>query len=566
MAIGISILTFWTKGYSFIDNQSKEYYLMQSRMLADNFALTQANTEEDYKEFVKTYSDKYKVRITLINQDGDVVADSSEDIKIENHATREEVVKALKGEDSSIVRYSKTMGKEYYYSAIGISSGSFTGIIRVSLPLSQLKELDDKLISSIDISIILCLVVAIILAFYFTKVLSKPIDEVTKAAEEISNGNYSIKIYTREKGQIARLAYAFNKMALTLKSNVSKLTRKNIELEAMLSSMSNGVVAIDNTDAILFNNKAFSKMIDSKSKDLNGKSLYNVVRNSIIFDSIQEVRANKEKVIKEGYLTLNENRIIRVIATHLSKESGKSFGILIIIEDITQIRKLESMRSDFVSNVTHELKTPLTSIRGFVETLKNGAMKDPIVLEKFIDIIDIEVERLYSLIQDILLLSEIESKTENKPMPSDIGKCIEEVIELLRPNVDEKIQITSEVQLNLPPFYCNIHRIKQLLINILDNSIKYTQEGIISIECREDNHYLVIIIKDTGIGIEDKYIERIFERFYRVDKGRSRKQGGTGLGLSIVKHIVELYAGSINIDSKIGSGTKFEIRLPYRKD
>jgi two-component system phosphate regulon sensor histidine kinase PhoR len=401
-------------------------------------------------------------------------------------------------------------------------------------------------------------------AAIFTKLLTKPINEVAKAAERISDGDYNIKIYTRDKSVVGKLARAFNIMAVNLKSNISSLTQRNAELEAMLSSMEAGVVAIDDSSDILFYNRSFEKICNNSKSITSGQSLFTLFRNAAVFDAIDEVKEMKCSVMKEGSISGQGLRYIRVTGTPLGLDGEKSFGILLIIEDITQLKKLENMRRDFVSNVTHELKTPLTSIRGFIDTLKSGAMKEEAVANRFLDIIDIEAERLFSLIQDILILQEIESKREFERVPSDLNECVNAVIELLHPEIqDSPIQISFEPQPYLKPFYCNPDRMKQLLINLLDNAIKYTEEGTITVSLKEEENDLILSVKDTGIGIEKEYLSRIFERFYRVDKGRSRKQGGTGLGLSIVKHIVELYNGNIQVNSTLGVGTEFIITLPY---
>lgn len=349
-----------------------------------------------------------------------------------------------------------------------------------------------------------------------------------------------------------------------MKETVENLTHRNAELEAMLSSMTGGVVAIDDSNEILFFNKAFLEIIGIH-KEIYGQPLYNILRNAAVFQIIEKVREDNKSVTKDGILLYGGNRNIRITATPLGREGEKWFGVLLIIEDVTQIKKLENMRSDFVSNVTHELKTPLTSIRGFIDTLKNGAIKEEAVANRFLDIIDIEAERLYILIQDILLLSEIESKQEKNTVPCDVNQITTDVIELLQPKLTNKVQIIFEPIENLRPLSCNQDRIKQLFINIIDNAIKYTEEGTITVECKEDSNSLVIKVKDTGIGMEPEHLTRIFERFYRVDKGRARKQGGTGLGLSIVKHIVELYNGTIRVNSQLGEGTEFEIRIPYER-
>lgn len=230
---------------------------------------------------------------------------------------------------------------------------------------------------------------------------------------------------------------------------------------------------------------------------------------------------------------------------------------------VLAMKKVENMRREFVSNVTHELKTPLTSIKGFVETLKAGAIEDPKIAHKFLDIIEIESDRLSNLISDTLLLSEIESKKDTKREPCDVNAVITEVVELLQPKVKEHVRLIFHPDSSVRPYSCNRDRLKQLLINLVDNGLKATEFGAVTITCKSTVSQLVIEVSDTGIGMEEEQLDRIFERFYRVDKGRSKAQGGTGLGLSIVKHIVELYNGTIEVASKPGVGTEFTVKLPY---
>lgn len=230
---------------------------------------------------------------------------------------------------------------------------------------------------------------------------------------------------------------------------------------------------------------------------------------------------------------------------------------------VLAMKKVESMRREFVSNVTHELKTPLTSIRGFVETLKAGAIEDPKIANKFLDIIEIESDRLSNLISDTLLLSEIESKKETRREPCEVNEVITEVVDLLQPKVKEHVRLIFHPDASVRPYSCNRDRLKQLLINLVDNGLKATEFGAVTVSCRSTASQLVLEVSDTGIGMEEGQLDRIFERFYRVDKGRSKAQGGTGLGLSIVKHIVELYNGTIEVTSKPGVGTEFTVKLPY---
>ncbi len=556
-ALGISLTAFWGKGYSLISNQSKEYYLMQARYLGDLFTFEALNG--DYDNFVDTYSEKNNIRITIIDKNGDVLADSGSDGVLENHKNRTEIKKALDGKEGYAIRYSQTLKETYCYSAIPINNDFFQGVLRASVPMKEVSVMRDYMIQAAILVAAVCLVVALFIAYVFSKKLTKPIEDITSAAEKISHGDYNTTIYTKEKDQIGRLAGSFNRMSENLKETIQSLVSRNIELETMLSSIQGGVVAIDQSNKVLFYNSKFADMVGNPNKDYLGCQFYNEVHNESIYEAIAFSKKNEIDYVKEG--TWN-GYFIRTTATPLADENS-TIGVLLIIEDTTEIKRLENMRSDFVSNVTHELKTPLTSIRGFVDTLKNGAMEDQKVALRFLDIIDIEAERLSDLIQDILLLSEIESKQDVDVESCNVNRVINEVKALLESEFSGEVKLKIEVEPYIRPYYCNPGRLKELLINLLDNACKYTEVGSVKLTCMEANNNLYIRVEDTGIGIEREHLSRIFERFYRVDKSRSRKQGGTGLGLSIVKHIVELYDGRIKVDSEVGKGTTFEIFLPY---
>lgn len=562
----ISGTAFWNNEHSFVEDMGQDLYLTQAKMLVDVFDNTEFDEKVTYETFAKSYGDEYSIRITLISMDGTVVADSQSDpATMANHASREEVKAAIAGKAMSVQRYSSTLKMDYSYSAVPVTDDEFEGVLRVSVPLDDIKTLDSNLFKTILFSLMIASGVAIVIAIYFSRYLTKPIDEITQVAEKITDGNYDMKIYTRQHDQIGKLAESFNHMTGTLKENMQSLTGKNAELEAILRSMASGVVAVNDSNAVLFHNETFSKMVDLGNRDIIRSSLYSFMRSALIFDVIDDVRETRDTIVREGRLDIRKEKAVRVTGTPLFENEGRMLGVLVVIEDITEMKKLENMRSDFVSNVTHELKTPLTSIRGFVDTLKTGAIHDEKVAMKFLNIIDIEAERLYSLIQDILLLSEIESKKDNNRELCDITPIMNEVVELLAPKAGDETKLIYREETPLRPFYCNHNRIKELMINLVDNAINYTEKGSVTITCKEKDDKLIIDVTDTGIGMEEEYLERIFERFYRVDKGRSRKQGGTGLGLSIVKHIVENYHGTIAVRSKVGVGTSMTVELPYKE-
>jgi two-component system phosphate regulon sensor histidine kinase PhoR len=449
---------------------------------------------------------------------------------------------------------------------IPIHFDGLDGVLRSAKPVDEIKALINETLQMIMIGILISAVIAFIVAYLITRRLMKPVNELTVMARKIADGDYDNKIYIDQKDEIGDLAKAFNVMAYNLRLNMWELETKNNELESILTSMSNGIIVVDADYKITLFNKMFIELFNVEDSDIKGKLFYEATRNLIIFQVLESSYENRENVVKEAKITTPDgDKVYLLFASPIINTRDKIRGTLLVVQDVTKIRKLESIRSDFVSNVTHELKTPLTSIRGFVETLKSGALNEDVGI-KFLDIIDIEAERLELLINDILILSEIESLMGDQNQGNyDLIALSTEVVELLKPKAEKKgLKIMTDYQEQLPLFECNPHRIKQLLINLMDNAVKYTEEGSVTIRLRIEYMGYIIEIEDTGIGVEKAHIPRLFERFYRVDGGRSRKMGGTGLGLSIVKHIVELYNGSIRVTSEINKGTKITIRLPIK--
>lgn len=560
-----SLFAFWHKGYTFIKKQNDASFLMRTEILADEFMELDKEQRVDIEQFCKDKAEKFGLRVTIISMDGTVLGDSEQKAdSMENHFNRHEVREAIQNGRGSSVRYSRTLGVDYHYSAVYFKDNKVEGIIRLSTPLSAYQELGYDIINSMLILIAGGIVLALLLAIFFTRKITKPIAEVTEAAEKIASGDYEYRIYTSDKDHIGSLAKSFNKMSKNLSISVDILTSRKTELEAILSSMSSGVVAIDRGNNIMFFNHSFLEIFDIKEQDIENEPLFHIVRNATLMQIIDEVKEKDEKISLQGTILKKDvEKIISITGVPLEREDKKVIGTLLVTDDISRLKKLENIRKEFVSNVTHELKTPLTSIRGFVDTLKNGAMDDPVYARHFLDIIDIEAERLSTLIQDILVLSEIETGNDDERSMCHIETLVEDVSKLLSCKMKPNVQLICNVEENLRDYLCNPFRMKEVFLNLMDNAIKYTEEGVIEVTCREESEALIIRVSDTGIGISEEHLPRLFERFYRVDKGRSRKQGGTGLGLSIVKHIVELYNGQIEVKSELGNGTIFTIRFPY---
>lgn len=506
-------------------------------------------------------------RITFIDSSGRVLGDSDKNYReMENHLDRKEIRDALSGSPGSDIRLSDTFGVDFLYYAVSMEGSDV--ILRVSVPLIQLRRIDEIILYYTIAGIIAGILLTSFLAYRFSNSIVAPIRELTEISRLIAEGHYGKRAYTGNEGELGELSSAFNEMAARLEKTVADLRDKNIRLDSIMNSLTNGVIAVDSNYRLLLINTIACELFDVKREsDVLGLNLIEVIRNSHVNGLLRETVEKDISKISEIIIGTGYEKVLRIYTNPImSKDgSGKNLGGIASVHDITNIRRLEQIRTEFVSNVTHELKTPLTSIRGFVETLRSGAADDRSVADKFLEIIDIEAERLYMLINDILQLSEIESKQKDSNIGTySLKAIISEVVSFLSGVAEKKnVRLEYEVEDGIE-IVANRNRLKQMLINLVDNGIKYNaRNGRVSIKAYRGDGKIMLIVKDTGIGIAKKHLPRIFERFYRVDKGRSRSMGGTGLGLSIVKHIVNLYNGDIKVKSEPGKGTEFIIQLPH---
>ena len=510
--------------------------------------------------------EKLEPRITFINYKGEVLGESNTDFhSMENHLGRKEIKDAISGGTGLDIRFSETLKMNFIYVARSIKPVEM--VVRVSIPLTQLKNINLTIWLYSGFGILAGLILTVLLAMKFSSSLTHPINELNMVSREISRGNYSKRVSVKSTDELGQLAGTFNEMAEELEKSMADLKDKNIKFDSIMNSMTNGFIAVDRKQKIILINEIACRFLEIEYDEaITGKSLIDVIRNHKINKIFLRTVESNESSVHEVSISLPEEKIFRIYANPImSTESpdSNSGGILSIM-DITNIKKLEQIRTDFVSNVTHELKTPLTSIRGFVETLRSGAIHDGEVADKFLEIIDIEAERLYMLINDILQLSEIETKQKDSNIAThDFGSIINEIFSILQGAADKKnVALSCEIEGNIS-ITANRDRIKQMLINLIDNAIKYNIEnGSVKVRAWKTEGRIVLSVKDTGIGIAQQHLARIFERFYRVDKGRSRNMGGTGLGLSIVKHIVNLYNGDVKVESQPGRGSEFIIQLP----
>lgn len=571
----VLLIIFLTMSFTFIMTQSinnlmmlqlEERFISEAKIVSLLFAEAKNDQSDfDYQAFAKEIHQNINTRITIIGSDGAVLADTSENpANMNNHLNRVEVLEALRTGDVAVSsRFSNTVNADFLYVAAPTPIGSETYIVRVSKRLTEIEALNDSILAVSVLMILSAAILTLIVSIYVSKRITRPIDALTKVANQISDGDFGKKIYIKANDQIGELASAFNKMSQSLDFSVNELKQRNSELEAILNSMINGIIAVDRNKNIIMINKFCFDILELPDDFVaENESMYKIIRNDEIAKMVESSMLEGCSLVKElSYVHLD--KILRIYVNPIFSSGQEILGSIVVIQDVSQIRKLEQMRSDFVSNVSHELKTPLTSIKGFVDTLKGGAINNTETALRFLDIIDIESDRLYRLINDILLLSEIESMDrETEQTRVDIESVVNEVYDILDQKASDKGLVLEAHFEGDTQLMANRDRIKQMLINLVDNAIKYTEKGKVEIKAVRMANTITIKVIDTGVGFSEVHKERLFERFYRVDKGRSRNQGGTGLGLSIVKHIVMLYKGRISVESTPGQGSTFEIVLP----
>ena len=511
-----------------------------------------AYEQGEEEQLVDSFAKSTGARVTLLDKDGRVRKDSQVEIE-ENHGGRPEITQAFEQGSGIAERYSKTTLTRYVYAAQKLDNGE---VVRFALPLSNLHAILLNHVKLILLAAFFALLLALLFAVRFSNSLSRQIRLIGQFAKKRLEGGtiQMIECNRSAPPEIRELAGSIEEMTRKIEVNLRKKNERAAQLNTILESIDCGVLAVDNDNTVILINRYAMEELEVTGQQVLGKNVFLSVRSSALNEFLEAGR-------KQECITVGE-RIFQLLANPILNGETR-MGTAIIIQDITDSKRFEQYRSEFVSNVAHELKTPLTSIGGFVETLKSGAIEDRAAAQRFLDIIQQETERLNSLIRDILSISNLESLKEDEALIFDAGEPVRDVFELVRQKAEEK-QITlalnqeKGVRVFADPF-----KIKQLLLNLITNAIVYNEPGgSVTVGLTESGGSVVYKVSDTGIGIPNEHLERIFERFYRVDRGRSRNLGGTGLGLSIVKHIVQFYQGDISVTSELGKGTEFTVRLP----
>ena len=527
--------------------------------------------EEDtpyLESLVKGLSSKTTCRITVINNKGRVLADSKklqEEIpQMENHLYRPEVKVAFDGGTGIDTRYSSTLKINMLYVALPIKDKTgIPGILRLSLPLKSIQKTLSTTRKIVSIGLLFALMFAFVLGSIVATRIIRPINRMIQISRKFSKGDFSRRIIQVSKDEIGGLAVTLNKMAQDIEDKIKEIKTQNQKLAAIFDSMIEGVIVVDKTSYIVSINPTIEKIFNVLKKEVKGKAFLEVIRNNDIYEIISNVLNEGKSFSAEISLVLPVHKIFEINATPIFDNNIVN-GCLVVIHDITEMRRLETVRSDFVANVSHELKTPLTSIKGFVETLLEGALDDKENNRNFLKIIQNHAQRLDNLVNDLLSLSHFESKEiKLNRVNFNIRQLVEEAASGFSSQLKNKdIEIKNELSESML-LMADRDRLEQVITNLIDNAIKFNKaKGFIRIFGEEIKDKVKITIEDSGIGIPEKDTPRIFERFYRVDKARSRELGGTGLGLSIVKHIIELHGGMVGVESTEGFGSKFWFILP----
>jgi two-component system, OmpR family, phosphate regulon sensor histidine kinase PhoR len=572
------LLTLTATGW-FVSHSMRSFYLTQIRqdllnqayLLRDLFVpLLDPLRQQELDRRCKEVGGRVLTRFTVILPNGKVVGDSEAlPARMENHGNRPEVRQALKGGVGSAIRFSGTLRQRMMYVAMPVQyQTAIRGVIRISIPTEAI----DKQLRVLQIRLALGGVVIAVLASLVCLVISRritrPIEAMRQGAARYAQGDLSHRLHPPETLELAGLAAAMNQMAHDLEGRIQAVVRQRNESQAVLSSMVEGVIALNPEERIMSVNEAAARLLNRSEDFLRGRSIQEVMRSRDLHHMVHTTLSKGANTEGDISLYQNGDQIFNMRCTSLRDADGISIGALLVINDVTQLRRLENMRRDFAANVSHEIKTPLTAIQGFVETLHQGAVEDPAEADRFLGIIEKHVRRLTTIIDDLMHLSRLEQDQESRHLTMESGPVadvIHTAVGLCRGKADEKrisVEVACEEGLTAE---MDAELMEQAVVNLLDNAIKYSPAGSrIDVEARGERQEIRIDVRDRGMGISSLHLPRLFERFYRVDKARSRNMGGTGLGLAIVKHIIQAHGGQVTVKSTQQRGSTFTLHLPAR--
>jgi two-component system, OmpR family, phosphate regulon sensor histidine kinase PhoR len=529
----------------------------------------------DLQGVVTRLGDVSATRITVISNGlpgsaaGEVIADSqAEPEGLESHGDRPEFRAAQGGQVGTVIRRSTTLQQELMYVAVPVSDdGRVIAVVRTADSLGRIDDALGGLSRDVLLTAALVALVAALVGWYVSSRIARPMREVREGAERFAAGDFSRKLSVPATEEFAGVAESLNRMAEQLDEKIRTITRERNEREAVLESMVEGVLAVDADRRLIAVNPAAARLLDVDPAQVQGVMIEEAVRNPELQRVVAAAVAGDGPV--EIDLTVHaggRERFLQASGALLYAEGNEVVGAVVVLNDVTRLRRLEAVRRDFVANVSHELKTPVTSIKGFAETLADGALDDAASARRFVRIIAGQADRLHAIIEDLLALSALEQEGQGGRVPlqeTRLDDVLAVAVEVCAPKAQAKGIVLAT---DWPAGLCveaNPPLLEQAVVNLVDNAVKYSTEGTtVRVSAAAAAGEVVIAVADDGQGIAREHLPRLFERFYRVDKARSRDLGGTGLGLSIVKHVAQVHGGGVSVESVLGSGSTFRIHLP----
>ncbi len=504
-------------------------------------------------------------RVSVVAPDGVLTADSELDppalARAENHRTRPEIAAALEGREASAVRRSATVGADFLYAAVPLAKAG--GALRLSLPLTAVQDRVGRARAFVRWAALATFLAALAAAWFLARAAGRPLEEMAAVARRLAAGEYGARVRGPLGGdERALLGETLNALAARVEETVGELSRDRSRLAAVLDQMAEGVVAVDAEGRVLLVNPALSRLLGIDAAQARGRGHLESLRHHGLAELVGEVLRGGGPAARELRLFSPEELVFDAHAAPLTQD-GRPAGALVVLHDITRLRRLEQVRRDFVANVSHELRTPLASIKGYAETLRDGALDDKENRLEFVTTIEEQAVHLSKLVDDLLDLSSIESgHRQPKLAATDLRALAVDVSRHFAPSAAERGVTLASLSAGPATALADPEQVRQVLANLIDNAIKYTETGgRVEISLAAKGGEVVVAVRDTGVGIPDADLTRVFERFYRVDKSRSREAGGTGLGLAIVKHLVEAQGGRVWVESRQPGGSTFSFSL-----
>ena len=530
-------------------------------------SLVDENDRQAVQDLCRELGAATGVRLTLVLPDGKVMGDSDQNpAYMDNHTDRPEIMDAMAGRVGHSERYSSTTSTQRVYVAVSAGSPDHPFVLRASQSLENLNLVLRRVTGRVILAGLLVAALGGLASFLVTRDLKRTLVHLREQAEGVSRGDFGQHLQASGPTELLDLAGTMNRMSDLLRGQIDAIEGQRHELEAVMDSMVEGLLAVDGDETVIRLNESAGRLLDTDAQRAVGRSIQEVARHPGITKLVQVALAHGSTAEKNLRIGPQGRTCLLVTATELVDGDGQRIGALLMLNDVTRLRRLETMRRDFVANVSHELKTPITSIKGFVETLLEAPPGERADVDRFLGIIGRQADRLDAIINDLLALSRLEEDADNGGIEvQELPLCtlLERVVRdtaTRDPASASRIVLSCGEKLRVP---LNAPLLEQAVGNLVDNALKYSpDDSPVMVSCDAEGGFVRISVSDHGPGIAAEHLPRLFERFYRVDKARSRQVGGTGLGLAIVKHIAQAHRGTVTVQSKPGQGTNFTINLP----